>query len=51
MSENELDFECSLVDAEMIFDPTGKVDNEGNILQIPTGVVLIECESDDQSKN
>ena len=40
-----------MVEAEMIDDPTGQVDNEGNIFQIPTGLVLIECESDDQSKN
>ena len=46
-----MDFECSLVEAEMIDDPTGQVDDEGNTLQVPTGLVLIECESNDQSKN
>ena len=40
-----------MVEAELIDDPTGQVDDEGNILQVPTGFVNITCESDDQSKN
>ena len=50
-NENELNFECSRVEPDLIDDPLGRLDDTGSILQVLTGNVTIECESNDPTRN